>query len=44
MPDPQARQNALRGIEKAVANGQPVPLGVQGRDEQGNREGHAVLS
>ncbi|WP_411152888.1 peptidoglycan-binding protein [Streptomyces sp. A30] len=38
-----ARRDALPEIEKAVAEGKPVPIGVEGFDENGKRSGHAMM-
>ncbi|WP_256640651.1 peptidoglycan-binding protein [Streptomyces murinus] len=43
VPDANARREALPDIEKAVADGKPVPIGVQGQDSSGNRVGHAMM-
>ncbi|MEU6508698.1 peptidoglycan-binding protein [Streptomyces sp. NPDC046942] len=43
VPDANARRDVLPDIEKAVADGKPVPIGVQGHDEKGNRVGHAMM-
>ncbi|MFD7707737.1 peptidoglycan-binding protein [Streptomyces sp. NPDC059785] len=36
------RRAALNDIEKAVADGKPVPIGVEGKNEDGDRVGHAM--
>ncbi len=41
--DADARRNVLPEIEKAVAEGKPVPIGVEGYDDQGKRSGHAMM-
>ncbi|KOU77633.1 peptidoglycan-binding protein [Streptomyces sp. MMG1533] len=38
-----ARRDALPEIEKAVAEGKPVPIGVEGHDDNGKRSGHAMM-
>ncbi|MFH8385468.1 peptidoglycan-binding protein [Kitasatospora sp. NPDC018058] len=43
MPDNNARRELLPDIEKAVADGKPVPIGIEGYNEKGERSGHAVL-
>jgi hypothetical protein len=41
--DADARRNVLPDIEKAVAEGRPVPIGVEGYDDKGERSGHAMM-
>ncbi|SED52150.1 hypothetical protein SAMN05216532_4814 [Streptomyces sp. 2231.1] len=41
--DADARRNILPDIEKAVAEGRPVPIGVEGYDAKGERSGHAMM-
>lgn len=41
--DADARRAALPDIEKAVAEGKPVPIGVEGYDDKGERSGHAMM-
>ncbi|WP_250399528.1 peptidoglycan-binding protein [Streptomyces cellostaticus] len=41
--DAGSRRNVLPDIEKAVAEGKPVPIGVEGYDDKGNRSGHAMM-
>ncbi|MGP4084700.1 peptidoglycan-binding protein [Streptomyces sp. KR55] len=41
--DADARREILPDIEKAVAEGKPVPIGVEGHDENGDRSGHAMM-
>ncbi|MEW9520904.1 peptidoglycan-binding protein [Streptomyces tubercidicus] len=43
MPNPDARRDALPDIENAVHEGKPVPIGVEGYNEQGKRSGHAMM-
>ncbi|MEU6235208.1 peptidoglycan-binding protein [Kitasatospora sp. NPDC047058] len=43
MPDSDARRELLPDIEKAVADGKPVPVGVEGYDKDGKRSGHAMM-
>ncbi|MEU8926566.1 peptidoglycan-binding protein [Kitasatospora sp. NPDC048545] len=43
LPDDNARREILPDIEKAVADGKPVPIGIEGHDKDGKREGHALL-
>ncbi|MFI9425656.1 peptidoglycan-binding protein [Streptomyces achromogenes] len=38
-----ARRNVLPEIEKAVAEGRPVPIGVEGYEADGTRHGHAMM-
>jgi hypothetical protein len=38
-----ARRDALPDIEKAVAEGKPVPIGVEGKDADGERVGHSMM-
>ncbi|WP_404816567.1 WXG100 family type VII secretion target [Streptomyces thermolineatus] len=38
-----ARRDVLPEIEKAVAEGQPVPIGVEGTNAEGERTGHAMM-
>ncbi|MEU0008962.1 peptidoglycan-binding protein [Streptomyces sp. NPDC006314] len=40
--DADARRNVLPDIEKAVAEGKPVPIGVEGYNAKGERSGHAM--
>ncbi|MFE1882518.1 peptidoglycan-binding protein [Streptomyces diastatochromogenes] len=40
--DADARRNVLPDIEKAVAEGKPVPIGVEGYTD-GKRSGHAMM-
>lgn len=42
MPGPDERRALLPDIEKAVAEGKPVPIGVEGHKD-GKRSGHAML-
>ncbi|MFF7748655.1 peptidoglycan-binding protein [Streptomyces sp. NPDC007971] len=37
------RRAVLPDIEKAVADGKPVPIGIEGHDKNGDRSGHAVM-
>ncbi|MGI5408385.1 WXG100 family type VII secretion target [Streptomyces chartreusis] len=37
------RRDALPDIERAVAEGRPVPIGVEGKDEDGDRVGHSMM-
>ncbi|MGW0734976.1 peptidoglycan-binding protein [Streptomyces sp. NPDC002851] len=37
------RRDALPDIQKSVAEGKPVPIGVEGTDENGNRSGHSMM-
>ncbi|GAA2225035.1 peptidoglycan-binding protein [Streptomyces nogalater] len=41
--DADARRNVLPEIEKAVAEGRPVPIGVEGYEADGTRHGHAMM-
>jgi uncharacterized protein YukE len=41
--DADARRNVLPEIEKAVAEGKPVPIGVEGYEADGTRHGHAMM-
>jgi hypothetical protein len=41
--DGESRRDALPDIEKAVAEGRPVPVGIEGKDANGERAGHAVM-
>jgi hypothetical protein len=41
--DADARRNVLPDIEKAVAEGKPVPIGVEGYDDRNKRSGHAMM-
>ncbi|MER6569263.1 peptidoglycan-binding protein [Streptomyces sp. NPDC001093] len=41
--DPAARRNVLPEIEKAVADGKPVPIAVGGTDATGRYYGHALM-
>ncbi|MER6731164.1 hypothetical protein [Streptomyces puniciscabiei] len=41
--DADARRAVLPAIEKAVADGKPVPVGVEGYDKKGTRSGHAMV-
>ncbi|KOV66213.1 hypothetical protein [Streptomyces sp. MMG1121] len=43
VPDPDSRRDVLPQIEKAVADGKPVPIGVQGQDETGRPVAHAMM-
>ncbi|MGW4895478.1 peptidoglycan-binding protein [Kitasatospora sp. NPDC004240] len=43
MPNPDDRRALLPQIEKAVAEGKPVPVGVEGTDENGEYSGHALM-
>ncbi|WP_225877331.1 peptidoglycan-binding protein [Streptomyces resistomycificus] len=43
VPTAEARRDALPEIEKAVAEGKPVPIGVEGFDENDKRSGHAMM-
>ncbi|MEU1289828.1 peptidoglycan-binding protein [Kitasatospora sp. NPDC005856] len=43
MPDADSRRELLPDIEKAVADGKPVPVGVEGYDQDGKRSGHAMM-
>ncbi|WP_028814358.1 peptidoglycan-binding protein [Streptomyces flavidovirens] len=38
-----ARRDVLPDIEKAVAEGKPVPIGVEGTDAKGDRAGHSMM-
>lgn len=38
-----ARRDVLPDVEKAVAEGKPVPIGVEGHDEDGNWVGHGMM-
>ncbi|MFJ9855306.1 hypothetical protein [Streptomyces sp. NPDC101150] len=41
-PSADARRNALPDIERAVDEGKPVPIGIEGYDNKGTRSGHAM--
>ncbi|MBL1107441.1 peptidoglycan-binding protein [Streptomyces sp. 5-8] len=41
--DADSRRNVLPEIEKAVAEGKPVPIGVEGYEADGTRHGHAMM-
>ncbi|MFF4378070.1 peptidoglycan-binding protein [Kitasatospora sp. NPDC001547] len=43
MPDADSRRELLPDIEKSVADGKPVPVGVEGYDKDGKRSGHAMM-
>ncbi|MFD5100809.1 peptidoglycan-binding protein [Streptomyces albidochromogenes] len=38
-----ARRDVLPDIEKAVAEGKPVPIGVEGTNADGERSGHSMM-
>ncbi|MDT0381891.1 peptidoglycan-binding protein [Streptomyces sp. DSM 42041] len=38
-----ARRDVLPEIEKSVAEGKPVPIGVEGYNEDGDRSGHSMM-
>ncbi|MFF3562172.1 peptidoglycan-binding protein [Streptomyces sp. NPDC002574] len=38
-----ARRDVLPDIERSVAEGKPVPVNIEGKDEHGDRVGHAVM-